>query len=207
MVGKTELKELLKKVKSAEDVEKIKPEIKEVLSRLNPTDLALAEQELMAEGISPEEIRKLCGPHLELLREGLEKERPTLDHHHPIQILKDEHEVILQNLSELHRIIEKANTAKNFNQLTGELEKLKDIAHHLVEAESHHKREEDVLFPKLEVRGVTGPPMVMRMEHDELRQRKHVLKELAENPKVASYTDFVSRLNEVGGYIVQNLND
>lgn len=27
-----------------------------------------------------------------------------------------------------------------------DLEKLKDIAHHLVEAESHHQREEDVLF-------------------------------------------------------------
>ncbi|MEM3421794.1 MAG: DUF438 domain-containing protein [Candidatus Hadarchaeum sp.] len=207
MVGKDELKELLKKVKTAEDIEKIKPEIREILSNLNPADLALAEQELVEEGISPEDIRKLCGPHIELLREGLDREKQALHPLHPIQILKDEHEVILQKLNELNQVIERANDAKNYNELNDGLEKLRDIAHHLVEAESHHKREEDVLFPELERRGVTGPPMVMRMEHTELRTRKHALKELAENWKAIDYKNFISRLNEAGGYIIQNLND
>lgn len=206
-MARNELRELLKKVRTAEDVERIKPEIKEALSKINAADLAIAEQELMAEGITPEEIRKLCGPHLELLREELMKERGELDPLHPIQILKDEHEMILRNLDKLERIIEKANAVKNFSELSGELEELKDVAHILVEAESHHKREEDALFPELERGGVTGPPMVMRMEHEELRSRKHELKELASDPKGQSYDDFVPRLNDVGGYIVQNLKD
>lgn len=207
MMGKAELKKLLKKVKSTDDVERIKPEIKQVLSELDPTDLALAEQELMAEGIKPEEIRKLCGPHLELLREGLEKGTAALNPLHPIQILREEHDVILRKLSELDQVIKKANGAKNFDQLEVELRKLEDIAHHLIDAESHYKREEDVLFPELEDNGVTGPPMVMRMEHNELRARKKALKELVENHKGIGYREFVSELNEAGGYIVQNLND
>jgi len=207
MSRKNELKELLKKIKSTKDVEAIKPEIKEKLREISPLDLALAEQELMEEGIKVEEIRQLCGPHIELLRESLEKEKPAFDLQHPIEILKSEHEIILQKLGELSVVIEKADKAKGFDQIRGALEKLDDIAYHLLEAESHHKREEDVLFPELEERGVTGPPMVMRMEHQDLRAHKKVLKELVDNHGKISYRDFVSRLNESGGYLVQNLND
>ncbi|MEM4979612.1 MAG: DUF438 domain-containing protein [Candidatus Bathyarchaeia archaeon] len=46
---------MLKKVRTTEDVERIKPEIKEALSKINVADLAIAEQELMAEGITLEE--------------------------------------------------------------------------------------------------------------------------------------------------------
>jgi DUF438 domain-containing protein len=202
MTVKDELKNLLRKVKSAEDVEKLRPEIKELLSKLSPADLSLAEQELMAEGISVEEIRKLCEPHIELLREGLIKRGLTLDPSHPIHILREEHDIILQKLEELRRILEKP--AEDYNE--DELNKLDDIAHHLIEAESHHKREEEALFPELEQRGVRGPPKIMRMEHEELRAHKKALKELLEKSKNLSYKDFLSQLREHGGYIVQNLN-
>jgi hemerythrin-like domain-containing protein len=43
----------------------------------------------------------------------------------------------------------------------------------------HHQREEDVLFPELEKRGMYGPPMAMREEHKQLRPRKRELKKLA----------------------------
>lgn len=202
MSGKTELKEFLKKVKSVGDVEKLKPEIKNVLSKLNPADLALAEQELIAEGISVEEIRKLCEPHLELLREGLTKKGQTLASSHPIQILREEHQIILQKIGELRRILDKP--AKNYDG--HELSKLKDIVHHLIDAESHHKREEEALFPELERKGITGPPRVMRMEHEELRAHKKALKELLESRKKLNYKDFLSKLKEHGSYIVQNLD-
>lgn len=207
MVGKAELKELLKKIKSSEDIEALKPEIKEKLRGISPADLAFAEQELLEEGISVDEIRRLCGPHLELLQEEIEKEPQALDAEHPIQILKSEHDVILKKLEELNEVINKANGAKDYKQISGEFIKLSDVAHHLLEAESHHKREEDVLFPELEERGVTGPPMVMRAEHEDLRARKKALKELVDTYSKISYRDFVSKLNEIGGYLVQNLND
>ncbi len=206
-MARSGLKELLKKVKTAEDIERIKPDIKKVLRKINAADLAIAEQELIGEETTLEEVRKLCGPHLELIREELMRDERKLDPLHPLRILKDEHEIILRNLDKLSGIIERANAVKNFSDLSGELEELKDVARVLVEAEIHHKREEDVLFHELEREGVSGPPMVMRMEHAELRSRKHALKELASDPMGRSYDDFVSRLNEVGGHIVQSLND
>jgi DUF438 domain-containing protein len=50
---------------------------------------------------------------------------------------------------------------------------LEGIAAHLLGAEPHHQREEQVLFAELENRGLFGQPRVMRMEHEDLRIRKH----------------------------------
>jgi DUF438 domain-containing protein len=202
-IGKDELKELLRKVRTASDVEEFKPMIKEVLGKLNPAELALAEQELMAEGISVEEIRKLCEPHIELLREGLVKRGATLDQSHPIQILMGEHEVLLQKIETLRGILEK----QVGNYSGDELSKLDDVMRHLIEAESHHKREEEALFPELEGRGVTGPPKVMRMEHEEFRAHRRALKELLDNREKFSYEHLLNGLREHGGYIVRNLEN
>lgn len=207
MTDKAELRELLKKIKSMGDVEAIKPEVKDKLREMSPSDLALAEQELLAEGITIEEIKQLCGPHMELLREEIEGEKPALDPQHPLQILIDEHEVILQKLDELSDVLKKVEDAGSYDQIEEELERLDDIAHHLLEAESHHEREEEALFPELEGRGVTGPPAVMRMEHEDLRKRKKELKELVDGCGKIDYGRLASKLKEIGGYLVRVLND
>lgn len=43
---------------------------------------------------------------------------------------------------------------ESYDRHREEFKKLLHIAEHLVEAESHHKREEEVLFPEVEKRGV-----------------------------------------------------
>lgn len=45
------------------------------------------------------------------------------------------------------------------------------------------------------------------MEHEDLRVRKKALKKLVDNHSKISYEDFISKLNEIGGYLVQNLDD
>jgi DUF438 domain-containing protein len=207
MPAKNELKEILKEIKSAKDAEAIKPRVKKSLGRISPSDLALAEQELLEEGITMQEIRQLCGPHIELMREGIGSGKPELDPHHPIQILMEEHEAILQNLKELEKVMGRVDRAKVYEQVERELKKLEEISHHLLEAESHHKREEEALFPEIEGAGVTGPPAVMRMEHEELRAKKRELRELIEGRDKIDYNLFASKLCEVGGYLVKNLGD
>lgn len=81
----------------------------------------------------------------------------------------EEHKVILRNLTELKAIVERLKEKESFTELAGDLERLKDISHHLVEAESHHQREEEVLFPALEKHDVVEPPQIMKAEHVDLR--------------------------------------
>jgi hypothetical protein len=129
------------------------------------------------------------------------------ERNHPVSILMEEHEIILENLAELGEIVGQVEAGDGFAHISNQLERLREISHLLLETESHHQREEEALFPRLERHGVTGPPQVMRLEHEELRARKRRLAELAEQAENMSYQEFSRELREVGGYIANNLRD
>jgi len=206
MIEKEELKEILRQLRSKKDIARVRGHAKRALRRVDPKTLSLAEQELLSEGFTQEELRRLCDVHLELLSEELKK-GPAIGKEHPIHILKVEHKIVQQNLDRLEQLMRQIDEASSFGEVKDSLEELKAISKLLVETESHHKREEEALFPRLEKHGVTGPPRIMRMEHDELRARKKVLKDLAQNPATLESKDFKARLKETGQYIVSTLRD
>lgn len=132
----------------------------------------------MQEGFSQEELRRLCSVHLEVLGEELERQRSEAEATHPIGILMAEHKIILEKLNELRRIVGQTAATRGFDELGDRLHRLKEIACLLLDTESHHQREEEALFPRVERHGVTGPPRIMRLEHEELRAKKARLGEL-----------------------------
>lgn len=205
VVSKEELKDLLRELRSGADITRVREKAREFLEDVDPKVLSLAEQELIQEGMNPEELRRLCEVHLQVLsiKEGTPEIEPT----HPIAILKEEHEIILKNLDNLERILEKVRSSKNFGEIEEELAQLEAIAHVLLDAESHHEREEKALFPPLEKHGITGPPSIMRMEHTDLRKRKKTLGKLVEGCGKMSYGEFADKLHEVGSYILRVLRD
>lgn len=213
MSTKEELKELLRKINSTEDVETIKPEIKEKLQDINPADLSRAEQELAEEDeIGVQEIRKLCAPHLKLIEEealkgGEEKAETSLDETHPRRILESEHEILLEKLEELGKIIEKFDSLESFKELREDLEKLREVARYLLGAENHHNREEEALFPKVERKGLTGPTEVMRKEHEDYLEKKRRFGRLVDDADELSFEDFAQKAKRIGEYLVEGMND
>ncbi len=111
MANRTELKEMLKKLHEAkpEELEGIKKEAATYFKDTDPKELALAEQELIQEGVARQEMKRLCDVHLEVMKEQLGKvaKRIRLPVSHPISILKDEHKVIKRNLKKLKRTLER----------------------------------------------------------------------------------------------------
>ena len=178
----------------------------ELVSDINPLELSMAEQKLIEEGMKPEDLRHLCDIHMEVLKDELEKLRAQVEEGHVLHTLIIEHDEILKFLSELDEVnldIQKMDLYKEnpiFNRL-GEL------AENLLGAEPHHKREEDVLFIAMENRQITGPTRIMRMEHDDLRERKHTIKKLAEKVAEMDFAEFKERLDEAAKYIVFHLRD
>ena len=86
-------------------------------------------------------------------------------HHNCIEELRADHETILAELAKLEA--DPAGYAKEFLKFTAEF------------AEPHHHKEEEVLFPKLEEKGIPkdgGPIGVMLMEHE---MKRGYVKELA----------------------------
>ncbi|MFB6290939.1 MAG: DUF438 domain-containing protein [Candidatus Bipolaricaulia bacterium] len=213
MSTKEELKELLRKINSAEDVERVKPEIKDKLRDINPSDLSRAEQELAEEEeIGVEQIRKLCEPHLEIIEEKELKEEGEeveegQDKQHPREILESEHEVLLEKLEELGNIIEEFDNLESYEELGDDLDKLKDIADYLLGAENHHNREEEALFPRVERKGLTGPTEVMREEHEDYLEKKKRFGKLMENVEELDFEKFTSKVERIGRYLVEGMND
>ena len=203
---KAQFKELLTELREGEVSEEAKEKAKKLLQAVDAKTLGIMEQELIREGVSHDEIRQsLCDIHLEVLRDSLVSQRIEVSAPHPVHTFMEEHEVILYSLEELDSLTGRLKKNNNFESMGQDLEKLKDIAHHLVEAESHHQREEEVLFPKLEKRDIVEPPEIMRMDHVEFRKRKQELYQLAHNARDYDFKEFKTRVIELGEYLTKEL--
>lgn len=99
---------------------------------------------------------------------------------HVIKTMFREHEHILNILDELYNLgeqLSEQNNSKNKKLLP----QINQLSINLISAEPHHQREEQVLFKAMEELGISGPPQVMRMEHEVMRKMKHDLKSETEN--------------------------
>ena len=205
---KTEmLAQLLKRANSGEDKDKLKEEAKDFLSKIGPIELSMAEQKLIEEGTRPEELRVLCSAHMEMLDGEIKKFRKSLPKGHVVHTFVSEHDYILKFLDELDSLNEKFQKMESLKDGKKELKELLHVAEHLVGAEPHHKREEEVLFPAMEREGITGPPRVMRMEHEDLRAHKKELLELAKNAGRLGFKTFKGRLDSTAKFISFSLRE
>ncbi len=203
---KEQFKELLQGLKEGEVSEEAKEKAKTLLQSVDAKTLGIMEQELIREGISHEEIRKsLCDIHLEVLRDSLVAKRQEVSAPHPINTFMEEHKVILNSLNELGSLVERVKEITSFTSMGEDQEKLKDIAHHLVQAESHHQREEEILFPALEKHDIVEPAQTFRLDHVEFRERKQELYQLAHNSREHGFSEFKARVIELGEYLTREL--
>lgn len=203
---KQRIKELLKELKGGAVSLETKLKAKKILQQLDAKTLGMVEQEIIKEGISRDEIRKsLCDIHLDVLKDTLVSQRIEVSSPHPIHTFMREHQVILNTLNELRRLLDRLKDKHSYDQFRDDEQKLKDIAHNLIEAESHHKREEDVLFPKLIKHDIIEPPEIMKMDHVELRKRKHALQEIANAHENYKFDEFKNRVLESGNFLTQEL--
>ncbi|MGB9681519.1 MAG: DUF438 domain-containing protein [bacterium] len=163
------LKEIIRKLHFGGDPLEAKKQFKELLGSVDALEISKVEQELVKEGISRDEIQKLCEVHLEIFKGSLEKKEEDLKAGHPINILREEHRILLDFAIRLQNIIKESDILERFAERKAEI---LDIIEHLKESEKHYLREENVLFPYLEKHGITEPPAVMWKEHDMIRSVK-----------------------------------
>ncbi len=204
---KAEFKELLQELKTGEVSHESKEKARALLQAVDATTLGVLEQELIQEGVSHDEIRKsLCDIHLEVLKDSLVAKRIDVAAPHPVNTLMEEHKHIVHTLNELSGIVARLKDTSDFAGFKPDEEALKDASHHLIEAESHHQREEDVLFPRLEKHGITEPPQIMKMDHVEFRPRKQELYQLAHNAGDYPFPEFKKKVTGLGEYLARELD-
>lgn len=194
--SKEKLKDMIRRLHQGEDVEKVKEEFREFTKKVTPADIARAEQELVEEGMEVGEIRRLCEVHLALFEESLEEEKVLAPPGHPINTLMEEHKMVLFFADELKKNVDEIKVAESFESIDQNLKHLDHIVEHLKESESHYLREENVLFPYLERHGITEPPKVMWMEHDQIREMKKGLYKIYDERESLGIQEFGKQLDE-----------
>ena len=205
---KEQLKEMVQKLKRGDISEATKKEAKKLFQAVDAKGIRDMELEMKKQGLSHDAIRKnLCDIHLEVLREKLVDQQIEVESPHPVNSFMEEHKIILQSLNDLRSTLEKLKNSKNFEDFNPELDKLKECSHHLVEAESHHQREEEALFPKLEAYDISEPTEIMKLDHVEFRKRKQALYQLSNNPEDYQFDVFKKRCLELGNYLIEELEN
>jgi len=190
------MKKIIAQLHSGTPVSEVKETFKRVLGGISPLEIAKIEQELIKEGMPRQEIQRLCDVHLAVFREQLEKQKLEVPLGHPISILTEEHKILLQLSERLNIIVNRIKEASNADYVADEAKQLKHIAEELLDAEKHYLREENVLFPFLEKHGITEPPAVMWIEHNQIRDTKKQLHSTIKNYSAISFQDFRKQLGE-----------
>ncbi|MFO7835662.1 MAG: DUF438 domain-containing protein [Candidatus Thorarchaeota archaeon] len=179
---KKTLGKVIKRLHEGDDPEDVKAEFSDLLQKATPREIAMAEEELIQEGLPRERIQKLCDIHLELFKESLDSDRELAPSGHPINILMEEHRQVLETLSKM------GDLGSSLVQGTINEEEMSEflhMIHHLEDSEKHYLREENVLFPYLEKHGVKEPPAIMWSEHDHIRDlEKELFGLVSENRQV-----------------------
>ena len=165
------LKHLILQLHEGSAPEDIRPQLARLLGRVPYDEVVAVEQELIEEGVSTEEIMKLCDLHSAAVREALdssgEREVPA---GHFVHTFRQENRALageVQLAEKLFREIEDmpddAHATEPIGQLRLRFSRLADVG-------KHYSRKENLLFPYLERKGITGPPTVMWGKDDEVRE-------------------------------------
>lgn len=130
----------------------------------------------------------------------------SLPEGHVIHTLVREHRRILDILLEIDAL---RNSLKLNRSLEESRSVLQEIAHYtemLMDAENHHLREEQVVCLEMERRGLSGPPEIMRQEHNLLRPiKKHLLDLATSGAEKKDFETLQADIDETTDRIIANL--
>lgn len=194
---------MIKELHAGANPQEVEERFKRAFEAISPLEIAKVEQELIREGLSREEIRKFCDVHMSVLKEQLERQKLNVPPSHFLSILAEEHKIMLRAGATLINIVNKAQQINNYKYMEEEMHQLHHIVEEFEGSEKHYLREENVLSPILEKHGITKPPAIMWMEHDQVRDGKMKLAELIKSYGAMELKEFKEKLNS----IAKSLND
>lgn len=162
------LKAVIMELHAGKSVAEVKDAFAALLGDVGPEEIAEMEQNLIAEGLPEQEVKRLCDVHVEVFRESLDAEaqvRPEMMPGHPVHTFLAENAAAGPVLEALDSALETLRANPNADALAWARQELA----HLRDYEKHYLRKENLLFPYLEKYNFSGPSSVMWAIHDDVR--------------------------------------
>jgi len=184
---KATLKQLLRKLHHGEDPEQVRKQLVQIMGEVPYGLVVEAEQELISEGLPPEEIQKFCDIHGEALKGIIDQsEAIPAPPGHPIHTMRQENLALEREVAALEGLYERLSELPPETDASGIMKNIQYHFDRLWEVDKHYRRKENLVFPFLEKYGITGPPMVMWGKDDETRElvrsSRQVLEGVADIP-------------------------
>ncbi len=164
------LKHMIHQLHSGEAPEAVRPRLMQLLGRVPYDEVVEVEEELIAEGMDPAEILRLCDIHTAALQGALDSgPPPDLPPEHPAQVLRAENQALGWELEGLEKLFRRLAEMPDDEDASELMHDVRVRFNALTDVEKHYRRKENLVFPFLEKHGITGPPTVMWGKHDEAR--------------------------------------
>jgi len=165
------LKHLILQLHGGQAPEAVKPQLIKLLGRVPYNEVVEVEQELISEGMPAGEILRLCDLHSAAMKGVIDTtESKPVPPGHPVDTFKKENEALLGEIALAEKIFEEIRSCDDDRDATELIGQLRLRFSRLADIEKHYGRKENLLFPFLEKKGITGPPTVMWGKDDEIRQ-------------------------------------
>ncbi len=182
---KEKLKRLIKGLHEGRDFDDVKADFEKDFGKVSTQEISAIEQELVKEGVTIEEIQKLCDVHAAVFEGSIFDIHSSKDYSkivgHPVNILIEENKALTELInSEIKphydAYFKKPNHMSHLMLRIG-FERLEEIEH-------HYARKEMAFFPFLEKYDITAPPKVMWGVDDEIRVGIKKVNELLGLPEI-----------------------
>lgn len=160
------IKDIIRQLHEGKGVEEVKEKFDEVFAGVSAREISAAESALIGEGVPIEQVQKLCDVHAAVFKGAIEDIHAAKNFAdlpgHPLNVLRQENEVIATWVSQLRELIKDLGHLPNRALLLERLEELKKIT-------IHYAKKENLFFPYMEKYGMAAPPQVMWGVDDQIR--------------------------------------
>lgn len=195
------LKHMILQLHQGEAPEAVKAQLTNLLKGIPYDEVVEVEQELIAEGLPVAEVLKLCDIHAMVLDGNIDQtDAKTIPAGHPVDTFKKENRELEKLAMQLNGIFETVKKAAENNSTEtndGIVMQMRSIFNALSDVDKHYRRKENLLFPFLESKGITGPPTVMWGKHDETRASLKNATEVLLNANGATVAELVDIIDIV----------
>jgi len=186
-VKKEVVKQLIRLLHEGVSVSELKEKYRDELSKISPFEIPFIEQELVNEGFKVSDILKLCDLHVELFREVLaSRELKGIPRGHPLDLLIRENQEILkwgEALGLYALLLEKAESPEDIKRA---IENIKILLGELRKIRVHYRKNQMLIFPYLEKRGITAVPRVLWGREDQVLVKIRELSRMIQEPEAVS---------------------
>ena len=165
------LKEVILHLHRGEAPEAVRGQLKGLIADVDASEIAAMEQQLMAEGLEPEQVRSMCDLHADVLREVMAEPRAprALRPGHPVDTFQRENRALEEAIARVRTQLPGLAALPDGGTAEAPRLLLLEAVNPLMDVEKHYGRKEHLVFTVLERHGNTGPSKVMWSKDDEVR--------------------------------------